>query len=175
MHFNIPPYSPLNLGVKKDGRKVGYISYSCQRLSDGLFLDATNSTWVSTPTLNATKERGRGVKNESDPVTGILRGSYVAADPIEFANDADIVGQFTVLYHNKSKDNVVIGTSFFQNEPKLNAPLTPIAGPHLNIVTSPTLNVVSKSIQQEMMRTQANMETPRIGIPVLPPRHPSSG
>lgn len=115
----LPPYAPLVLGTQKNGRQAGSLFFTCQRMSDGLFLNGPAATWQTTPVLNGMKERGRTANNGTDPVTGALRGTYIPVDALNFANESDTLGEFIIFYHDKSKDNLVVDRANYQNLIKL--------------------------------------------------------
>ena len=121
--LQIPAYCPLTSGVNKDGRKISGLAYTCQRITDSKFLDAKNSAWVDQPVLNSLKERGRDIKGNADPRSGMLRGSYVPTEAPAFANNSDTIGQFMVIYHDKAKDNLIVDSILFHNGFKIEGKL----------------------------------------------------
>ncbi len=117
--LTIPAFiPPPGLGANKDGRRMN-LAYVCQRLTGTLtsyYLNAKTQTWGPIPVLNATIERGRDATGHALPGdAGALRGTYVPADPLNGFSDSDILGQFIVTYHDKSKDNYTIASVLITN------------------------------------------------------------
>lgn len=111
--LNLPAFAPVIGGPGNDGRRRS-LAYTCQRISDGQWLNAQARSWAQAPVLNSLSERGRTSSGVADPATGVLRGSYVG-QAVVFDTEEDTLGQFQILYHDRSRDNVVVGSTLFYN------------------------------------------------------------